>query len=206
MADQTRDDANGGNEPGSAERVPFAVFVLFEAALAPVALMLGWALGQHPLSDFAWDGDAVIEGVIAAMPLLALLALSLRWPVGPLGRIRAFFDRELAPALKGCEWPDLALISVAAGVGEEMLFRGVIQGALTRALGAAGAIGAASALFGLMHPVSAAYVVLAGVIGAYLGVVWLVSGNLLTVIVAHAVYDFVALIALLRAHHNEIDD
>ena len=205
MVDQTRDDANGGNEPGSAERVPFAVFVLFEAGLAPIALLLGWALGQHPLADFSWDGDAAAQGVIASVPLLVLLAVSLRWPVGPLGRIRAFFDREMAPSLKGCEWPDLALISVAAGVGEEMLFRGVIQGALSRwRLGTIGAIGAASALFGLMHPVSAAYVVLAGLMGGYLGFVWLVSGNLLTVIVAHAVYDFIALLALLHEHHKDL--
>jgi membrane protease YdiL (CAAX protease family) len=199
VVQQTGDEAG---EPGTAGRVPFAVFVLFEAGLAPLALALGWALGQHPLADFAWDEDAALSGLAAALPMLALLGVAMRWPVGPLGRIKAFFDRELAPALEGCEWPDLALLSVAAGVGEEMLFRGVLQGALTRPLGAGGAVAVAGAVFGLLHPVSAAYVVLAGLLGAYLGLVWLATGNLLAVIVAHATYDFVALLALLDDHRD----
>ena len=42
-------------------------------------------------------------------------------------------------------------------------------------------------------------------LGAYLGLVWIASGNLLTVIVAHAVYDFVALIVLTRGRETEAD-
>jgi len=199
-------DGNGGG--GSRSRaggpVPFPVFVLFEAGLAPLALVLGWAVGQPPLADFAWDADAALGGVAATVPMLGLLALAVRWPVGPVARIKAFFDRELSPALAGCEWPDLALISVAAGVGEEMLFRGVIQGALVRSIGSPGlALGLAAVVFGLFHPVSVAYVVLASALGAYLGLVWAASGNLLTVMVAHALYDFVALVVLLRGWETE---
>jgi membrane protease YdiL (CAAX protease family) len=186
--------------------VPFAVFVLFEAGLAPIAVALGWALGQPPLAGFAWDADAALDGVVAVLPMLAFLAAAVRWPVGPLARIKEFFDRELAPALRGCEWPDLALISVAAGVGEEMLFRGVIQGAIARALGPAAGVALAGALFGLLHPVSPAYVALAAVLGAYLGAVWLATGNLLSVIVAHALYDFIALVVLLRDKPGAGDD
>ena len=200
MEDQTSDDG-----PGSADRVPFAVFVLFKAALAPLALIVGHLLGQHPLAGFAWDGMAVVWGLVATLPMLAMLAAALRWPVGPLGRIKAFFDRELAPALAGCGWPDLALISVAAGVGEEMLFRGVIQGGLARPLGPGAAVAAAGVLFGLFHPVSTTYVVVAGLLGAYLGLVWLVTGNLLAAMVAHAVYDFFALVVMLRDRRGADD-
>ncbi|MCA1686202.1 MAG: CPBP family intramembrane metalloprotease [Planctomycetia bacterium] len=112
----------------------------------------------------------------------------------------------MAPALAGCGWPDLALIAVAAGVGEEMLFRGVIQGALARPLGPIAAVAAAGAVFGLFHPVSTAYVVVAGLLGAYLGLVWLATGNLLAAMVAHAVYDFVALLALLHDHRKAARD
>jgi membrane protease YdiL (CAAX protease family) len=194
VGQQTNDD---DDESGIPVRVPFALFVIFEAALAPAALLLGWRLGVHPLADFAWDPNAVLAGVLAALPMLGLLVVSLRWPIGPFARVKANFDRDIAPALEGCEWPDLALISVTAGVGEEMLFRGVIQAALSKLLGPVAGLLAASALFGLLHPISPAYIVLAGVLGGYLGIVWLVSGNLLTAIVAHAVYDFVALLILL---------
>ena len=52
----------------------------------------------------------------------------------------------------------------------------------------------ASLLFGLLHPITPTYVAIAALLGAYLGAVWLATGNLLTVIVAHALYDFVALV------------
>lgn len=185
--------------------IPFALLVLFEAALAPASLLLGYLFGQHPLLTFSWSYEAVVAGVLAALPMLVLLGVIVRWPVGPLRRVRDYFADELAPALHGCEWPDLGVLSVAAGVGEEMLFRGVIQGALGRWLGVAPAIVLASLLFGLLHPVSVAYVVVAAVLGAYLGTVWVVSGNLLTVIVAHALYDFVALRVLLHLNDQPED-
>jgi membrane protease YdiL (CAAX protease family) len=55
-----------------------------------------------------------------------------------------------------------------------------------------------SVLFGLLHPITPTYAVLAGLIGAYLGGVWLANGNLLVVVIVHALYDFIALIYLLR--------
>jgi membrane protease YdiL (CAAX protease family) len=193
-----RDD-DPDDEP-SLGPIPFTLLVLFEAGLAPFSLLVSLVVGPHPLAIFAWDVDAALHGVLAAIPMVALFAAIVRWPVGPLRQIKEYFKHELAPALSGCEWPDIAVLSVAAGVGEEMLFRGVIQGALSRLLGPAAGVVVASVLFGLLHPVSLSYVVIAALLGAYLGVVWLVSGNLLTVMVAHAVYDFVALTVLLRMH------
>lgn len=178
--------------------VPFAAVVLFEAALAPLALALGYAMGFSPLAGVVWDAGALPDGLLAAGPMVLFLVASLRWPVGPLKGVRAFFDREIVPTMAGRGWPDLALLSAAAGVGEEMLFRGVIQASLVGVLGPVGGVAASSALFGLVHPVSATYVAIATLLGAYLGVVWLVTGNLLVVIVAHAVYDFIALVLLLR--------
>jgi hypothetical protein len=44
------------------------------------------------------------------------------------------------------------------------------------------------------------FCVIATLIGAYLGVLWLAAENLLAPITTHAVYDFVALVYFLRAH------
>lgn len=193
--DKGDDDAAIGPEA-------FPLFVLFEAALAPAALVLGWMVGRRPLAGFAWEWRAALAGLVAAAPMVGFLALSLRWPVGALGRIRAFFDRELAPALQGRSWRELALLAAVAGVGEEMLFRGVIQTALSESLGRGIGFAASSVLFGLLHPASVAYAVIAGLIGAFLGAVYLATGNLLSAIVAHAVYDFAALLMLLRARER----
>jgi membrane protease YdiL (CAAX protease family) len=134
--------------------------------------------------------------------MLGLLGAGLCWPIGPLRRIRRFFDEELRPLLAARPWSDLALLAVAAGVGEEMLFRGTIQGALDRAWGPTAGVLGASVIFGLLHPITPGYTVIAGLLGAYLGVVWLITGNLLAVMVAHALYDFAALLILLRSERT----
>ncbi|WP_406697573.1 CPBP family intramembrane glutamic endopeptidase [Singulisphaera sp. Ch08] len=172
--------------------------VLFEGGLAPLALALGWLLGRSPLEGFSWSIRDAILGVLAALPMYAMFQLLMRWPIGPLKRIRRFFEDELTPLFGSRPDSDLALISVAAGVGEEMLFRGVLQGVLSLWLGTWEGMVAASVLFGLVHPITATYVLVAGLLGAYLGTVWIFSGNLLVVMIAHALYDFLALRALFR--------
>jgi membrane protease YdiL (CAAX protease family) len=171
--------------------------ILFEGTLAPLAVFLGWLMGRPALDGFAWRAEDAAVGVLATLPMLGLFWLGRTWPVGPFRSIKRFFDEEARPVLAGCRWPDLALIALAAGVGEEMLFRGVFQGVLARWLGNGLGLGAAGLLFGLLHPITPGYIVVAAVLGTYLGGVWLLNGNLLTVMVAHALYDFVALVLLL---------
>jgi len=187
------------DSPGEPESNTIVILaILFEGALAPLAVFLGWLLTQPALGGFAWNVDDAALGAIAIVPMLGLFLLGQRRPVGPFRSIKRFFDEEARPVLDGCTWPDLALISLAAGVGEEMLFRGVFQGVLGRWLGPWPGWGAASLLFGLLHPITPGYIVIAGLMGAYLGGLWLFNGNLLTVMVAHALYDFIALVLLLR--------
>jgi hypothetical protein len=186
----------GPDQPDPGRVIVWAV--LLEGGLVPLAWLVGWLLGQPPWLGFAWRVRDAALGAAAVLPMLALLLVAIRWPIAPLARIRRFIDEEVRPVLGACTWLELALISTAAGVGEELLFRGAIQGALCRRLGLGAGIAAASLLFGLLHPITPAYVVLAGLIGAYLGLVWALNGNLLTVMIAHALYDFLALMILLR--------
>jgi membrane protease YdiL (CAAX protease family) len=184
------------DQPGREVIIIFAVF--FEGGLAPLSLVLGWLLGHPPLEHFAWSWRDAIWGVLAAIPFTLMFLAILRWPIGPLGRVKKFCDTEVVPMLEKSTWAEIALISLSAGVAEEMLFRGVVQASLTSWLGFPWGLFLASLLFGLMHPISLAYVFIAAVLGLYLGVVWFVDGNLLTVMVTHAVYDFAALAYLLR--------
>jgi membrane protease YdiL (CAAX protease family) len=79
-----------------------------------------------------------------------------------------------------------------------MLFRGVLQGFAARWLGPAAGLVICSALFGLAHPITWTYGLVSAGFGLYLGVVWLASDNLLVVVIAHALYDFLVLVYLLR--------
>jgi membrane protease YdiL (CAAX protease family) len=83
-----------------------------------------------------------------------------------------------------------------------MLFRGLVQNGLAERFGLPFGpwIGllVASAVFGLAHMISTTYALVAMVIGIYLGLLLVVTDSIATPIVAHGLYDFVALLYLLR--------
>ena len=182
--------------PGHDVVIIFAVF--FEAGLAPFSLILGWLLGHQPLEKFVWSAGDALWGAAAAVPLIALFLAMLRWPIGPLIKVKEFCEEEIVPLFDESYWSELALISLSAGVGEEMLFRGVLQATLMDWLGAGWGLTLASVLFGVLHPISISYIIIAGFLGLYLGAIWIYSDNLLTVMVTHGLYDFVALGYLIR--------
>jgi membrane protease YdiL (CAAX protease family) len=185
------------SEP-SDRRTVVLLAVVVEGGLIVLAWALGWLLRQPPLEHFAWSWRDALWGVAAAVPMLLLFFVMLRWPVGPLGRIKRFSEQVLRPLLAPCSLVDLLGISLLAGLGEEMLFRGVLQGAFSRWLPPGAALALASILFGLLHAITPTYAVLAALMGAYLGWLWVYSENLLVVIVTHALYDSCALVYLLR--------
>jgi hypothetical protein len=172
----------------------------FEGGFALLALLLGWLLEQPPLESFRWSLREAAGGVAACLPLvLGALAL-MRWPIGPLRQIQQFSEEVIGPLFRSSGVLDLAVISLLAGVGEEMVFRGVLQPVLGRWLGALPGLLLASILFGLLHPITPAYVVLAAAIGVYLGCLFEWTQSLLLVIVAHALYDFLVLLYLQRRY------
>lgn len=166
----------------------------FEASLALVALGLGWLFNTHPLATLTWDPLAVAWGFAAALPLFGLLALMVWFPWGPIGNLLRVVDDMVLTMFQGASLFDLAMISLMAGIGEELLFRGVVQAGLVRLTGSQlAALVGAGVLFGLIHSITRTYAILAGAVGIYLGWLWLATGNLLAPILAHAVYDFGAL-------------
>jgi len=185
------------DQPGREVIIIFAVF--FQGGLAPLSLALGWFFGHPPLERFVWSMRDAIWGVVAAIPLTLLFVGMLRWPIGPLRRVKDFCDTEVMPLLGSSTWSEIALISLSAGVGEEMLFRGVFQAGLISWFGVPWGLGLAGLLFGVLHPISITYMVIATFLGLYLGAEWWFLGrNLLMVMVTHALYDFAALAYLIR--------
>jgi len=129
---------------------------------------------------------------------LVVFVICVRWPVGPLIRIKEISEEFIREWFSSCTLLQLALISALAGIGEEMLFRGVIQDTLSAWINPLTGVVLASLLFGLMHPITPAYIVLAALMGAFLGWIFLVTENLLPVIITHGLYDFLALTYLTR--------
>ncbi len=188
----------------SARNLIVFLAVVVEGGLMVAAWLLGWLLDCDPLRLFAFSGPTALLGVLAALPMLAGFFAAVRWPIGPIRGIKDFTDRVIRPLMMPCSLVDLAGISILAGVGEELLFRAVLQEAFGKWLPVWGAIAAAALLFGLLHAVTPTYAVLAGLVGAYLGWVYHSTGNLLAPIVAHALYDFVALVYLTRGPDSDL--
>ena len=188
---------------------------LFEASLAFLAVFLGWLFDQSPLETLRLNRHAVLLGTLAVLPLLALLLGCEYLPWRAIQELRRILNDLVMPMFRNCTWVDLAAISLLAGIGEEMLFRGVFQAAMVEWTGdilphtpAAAAVGdwiaivTVAIVFGLLHAVTRGYVVLASLMGLYLGWLWMATGNLAVPIVAHAVYDFLALAYLLRGRRD----
>ena len=178
-------------------------YVYFLAVIFEGGLVLLWLAASHwidmPTSDQGQPSvKAFVLGVAATLPLLPLmyfLSLS-RFP--PLRRLMAEIDETLVPFLSRLTVADFAVIAIFAGFGEEGLFRGLLQGWLAEQISPAAGLAVASVLFGLLHFVTPAYAVIAGLLGLYLGILYLATGNLVVPIVVHALYDFLALLYLVR--------
>jgi len=180
----------------------FAVLAaLFEGGLAIFALSLGWAFGIQPMASFHWSWIDLLWGGIATIPPLGLLGLCLYLPWKPFHRILQLLNETILPLFRECGLVEIAVIALLAGLGEEMLFRPIVQDGLAHMIGAPFGpllgLTAAAIIFGLLHYLTVTYVILAGVIGLYLGAIWLLTGNLLVPILAHALYDFLAITVLL---------
>ena len=173
-----------------------------EGGLVVVAAVLGWLVDQAPMAKIEWTVQGAALGAAASLPPLGLLLLCVNYPVWPWAGVVRVADEVLAPLFRRCTVTELAMISLLAGLGEEMLFRGVLQDAGAQRIGGAHgpwlALVGVNVLFGLLHWITPFYAVLAGLIGVYLGWLWIATGNLLVPIAAHAVYDFLALVYLAK--------
>ncbi len=171
---------------------------LVEGGLVLAALALAWVLGIDLWVWMRWDGPTLFWSVVATLPLLAWFAVSYRWPVGPLKPIKDALHELLGPSLGACRWYDLPLLAGLAGLGEEWLFRGVIQMTLVDWLGPLAALIVAAVLFGALHAVTPTYAVLATLMGLYFGGLMLLwdPPNLTVPILVHALYDWFGFLVL----------
>lgn len=167
--------------------------IAVEGGLALVALSLALPLGLTPWLDLTWSWRVVGQAAVATVPMVALFVALLNLPVGWLEELTQLTRQILMPMFRTTGLWGIALLSIVAGVSEELLFRGVLQQGLAGWIGNAGALAVASVVFGVAHFITPAYFLLATVMGAYLGWLYFWAGNLLLPILVHALYDFLAL-------------
>lgn len=171
--------------------------VIFEGGLGVAAVVLAWLFGvplrEQFTENFAELLEAFGRGCLATVPMLAVFGLLLRsrWP--PFRRLRRQVRQLVRHLVQDATLLDIAALSIVAGVGEELLFRGVIQPLAIRWTTPEMGLAVSSLLFGLAHAISRTYFILATVVSVYLGWLALHYGELVTPIVTHALYDFCVL-------------
>jgi membrane protease YdiL (CAAX protease family) len=153
-----------------------------------------------PFSSFHPNLAGLLWGVCATLPLLLGLVWMLRSRVGPVQRLVALVLEHLGPMVAPQSLAGLAALALVAGVSEEVLFRGVIQPGLSRWLPLGAALIVTSLMFGLVHFASRTYAIFAALMGVYLGALFQLAENLFAPIIAHALYNFVALVWVARRY------
>lgn len=181
---------------------------LFEGLLSVGAIGLGWLVGISPWYRAPGETFGVellardlLWGLAATAPLVAVLLLEEHPLWRSLTDLKDQVSGLLHRLLHAATLPQLFILALLAGLGEELLFRGLLQTGLAHLLPArfalVGSLLIASIIFGACHYLSHTYFVLATVAGLYFGLLMIVSGSIVPPIIAHALYDFVALVYLL---------
>jgi len=168
----------------------FRMAVWVEGGLAVIALIVGFLFGLYLWEHIWCNWETLWQIAWGLAPLIAgyfvLLALPLSG-VQRVGNIVRELFRQYMATLK--LW-QLAVIAALAGIGEELLFRGLIQLGLSHFMDVWLAILITSLLFGLAHAITFTYFLLTFIISLYFGWLFVHTGNLFVPIAIHALYDF----------------
>jgi membrane protease YdiL (CAAX protease family) len=215
--------SSSSDDSNETETVMYSVQVIVgQAFLIPLAFIFAAVLRipfDFPVLD---NPDIILEGVVATIPLLAMTVsldflekyspdlqgvtkASLRSVFYLLGKSRKIFAAIMVSLL----------LSLAAGFGEEFLFRGVLftqilsslrnQSPMLPWLNAPWISGIhvdewitiifSSILFGAVHVITFSYATIATIAGIYFGYLQVSHDHSLSVpIIAHSLYDFVAIL------------
>ena len=199
--------SNTENNPSLWEQFPpgmlmTIVAVQVEGGLAIAAILTSWFLGFPLLGKLELTSMAFIAGSVAAAPIMLFFGCFFLFPWRSVAFVRRFLKTVYLDFIRHCSVTQLLLISILAGIGEELMFRGVLQGGIAQWIGGTNGqitgLLVASLAFALAHPISKWYMLICFLVGIYLGLLFLQSDNLLIPIVAHAFYDFCAFLYLPR--------
>lgn len=145
--------------------------------------------------EFEFGPGSIVLGLAAAIPIGLVVYLMSYGPLSRLGWIKRamsnIVDRMYTPfgqSIQSLSVFDIVLLSCAAGIGEELFFRGLIQ--------SFAGVWWTAIIFGLLHALTPAYFLIATAIGTWFGLLYQFSDNLLVPILGHAAYDVFALLLL----------
>lgn len=175
----------------------FSLILLSQLVIVAAGIFLLWALGvKIPDANIRWL-HAVAIGTSFAIVTFLLFAWIYRFN-SKFARALLNDTRRVSGIFDGYSWVHLGCVAALAGAGEELLFRGFLQTWLSNHFALTWAILVASIIFGLLHYLSHAYFISVTLMSIAFGVAYHITGSLLMVMVWHGVYDFIALVVLVK--------
>ncbi len=198
------DEPNGSNpNPPGAKKLDVRIVALAEGSLAILAVLLAYLGVRNPnhavfgFLTFAELRDVLLWGVGSFVPMAVVLIALDRTPGSVFERMRRDTSQLVGPLFARLSIIELAVISLLAGVCEELLFRWSLQDGLAYLVGAPyGWLIAwilVSLLFGCAHFINVTYFLIAAIIGFWLGGVMLLAQSWWAAAIGHTLYDFFAL-------------
>lgn len=183
----------------------FKMACLFEAALILLAVILGWFANINAFADLSFTESAFFYGLLGTLPLLILFSALYKMNFAAMHKIRQIMLETMGSNMHTLHWVDLAVLAAIAGISEELLFRGVLQPWMENSWGMSAGLILSNILFGLVHAVTPLYALLAALVGIYLGLSldYGEQRNLLTPVVIHATYDFIAFLAVVHLYRKQ---
>lgn len=155
-------------------------------------------LGLGP--GFDMNLESFQNGALLTLPLfsIAFILDQFEKKVPALEDVSKATQRSVLAVLGGDFNPLNAVVvcislGAAAGLGEEMLFRGVLQDVLVEKVGNNFALVSSALIFGALHAVTPLYAFLAALASLYFGELFIQYNNLAVPIICHALYDVGAL-------------
>jgi len=189
---------------------PDADPVLFNVA-GTVLQFLGFILAVLAYVTYAGERDLIPVSVPGIRDVAWMIAgfvgvFVAAYAVGIVVTVLGLETAQNAAIAEGQANPDffiylIPITVLLVGPGEELLFRGVVQGQLRRAYGPIPAILGASALFGAVHVVALGdtgtlfssgalvYIAVAGALGVVLGTIYEFSENIVVPGVVHGLWN-----------------
>ena len=140
---------------------------------------------------------SVVLGMIAGAGLYGVVFVLTKAFLMGSASMRDLMEK-LASLFRDFSWPAIVVISIMAGVSEELLLRGLLQNWLVDVFNPTVGIALASLVFGLMHFLTRTYVLVTFALGMVFGVAYYLTDSLVFVMVAHAAYDVLAFAVLVK--------
>lgn len=186
------------------------VWVIAAASTGPLGIWLaiGGSAVALGVAVLVFDRPAASRLLQPSPPLVLLGAAAggvlaaftyLLYPV--LARLAPFIATDTARLYAAFRAPSLVIATVALGpvvLGEELVWRGVVQAALVRRLRPWGGVTLAAAAYALAHaPLGSALLVIVALLcGLFWGALRATTSSLVPTLVAHLVWDLLVLLWL----------